>query len=1021
MRPLRLTVEGFSCFRDKQELDFSQLELFAISGPTGAGKSSLLDAMIFALYGKVPRVGKNYVECISLGRDRLSVTFDFRLAARSFRVTRIGKRRGAGQAQLEEILETDTKPVADQVREVDRAVEALLGLGYEAFTQAVVLPQNEFAKFLKSEPRERRTILSSLLRLGIYQRMMVRANDTAKTLDATVAGYRRRLDEDYGGATQDAVDTLANQLTVLTEENKLRKAELKQLEQDLGEMKALHAKSVELREQQRALEELVSEADNISAATKALDAARRADAVTPLLDAAEEAEGEASTAEADIKKQRLTLSSASAALSKAEKKHAAAREAAGEVAGLNRRIRALDELKGTISARSTAEKKLGKVEASIGDLKAKRKKAAESVQEAKSALATQKKELSGLERALTQLGFDPAVAKRLDGWRDRANELSRDRADLAALATRVEQAEARARKDGTLATKLAKELSTLELQHQAAEEDVQRLTGELKTAETEHTSMHLRQQLQLGEPCPVCARPVEKMPPRARLPKVEAMREQVAAADDRLAGMTDKLSSLRSDATRAQTNAETSTDRVKELQAESRDTAANVERRAARMTEALASLVGGKASTPIEERVLEQLKELATLEEAHDEAEKRITAANKKVGTLEGNVEKAEAALTAADEKLAEAGSQTAELSDEVKQLTASIRKVTTHADPAAEREAVAERASKLESELEAAESLVQGAKHEETEADAELKTMLRQFERVKEVAKQKRAEASTALAERGFKSEEQARASVLATAEERRLAKLIEKHGRDLHTAKTRIAVLEGETAGRLVTDEAFTDFSGKVEQLRDAHEDGTGKEATLKEQLKELRRKATAAVELTKRADAELLEQGQYAQLASDLRSDRFQDFILREAFTDLVARASHRLFRLSSRYTLTIDEGEFFVLDRDNAGERRSAKTLSGGETFLASLALALELSEQVQRAAGAVALDSLFIDEGFGSLDPEALDIATDAIQSLPHGGRMVGVITHLADLTNRLDARVVVEKRAEGSRVRVEAS
>jgi exonuclease SbcC len=118
--------------------------------------------------------------------------------------------------------------------------------------------------------------------------------------------------------------------------------------------------------------------------------------------------------------------------------------------------------------------------------------------------------------------------------------------------------------------------------------------------------------------------------------------------------------------------------------------------------------------------------------------------------------------------------------------------------------------------------------------------------------------------------------------------------------------------------------------------------------------------------------------------------------------------------------MQDGDFDVIDRDNAGERRSAKTLSGGETFLASLALALELSEQVQRAAGAVALDSLFIDEGFGSLDPEALDIATDALQSLPQGGRMVGIITHIPELTARLDTRVVVEKRAEGSRLRVEA-
>ncbi|MCS7172803.1 MAG: hypothetical protein N0A24_05270 [Armatimonadetes bacterium] len=129
--------------------------------------------------------------------------------------------------------------------------------------------------------------------------------------------------------------------------------------------------------------------------------------------------------------------------------------------------------------------------------------------------------------------------------------------------------------------------------------------------------------------------------------------------------------------------------------------------------------------------------------------------------------------------------------------------------------------------------------------------------------------------------------------------------------------------------------------------------------------------------------------------------------------------RLLRFSHRYTLEYDEdGSFAVVDHDNAGERRSADTLSGGETFLASLSLALELSEQVQRSSGAVALHSLFIDEGFGTLDPETLDHVACAIEALQTGGRMVGIITHLQELSARLPTRVVVEKRPEGSRIRV---
>ncbi len=121
------------------------------------------------------------------------------------------------------------------------------------------------------------------------------------------------------------------------------------------------------------------------------------------------------------------------------------------------------------------------------------------------------------------------------------------------------------------------------------------------------------------------------------------------------------------------------------------------------------------------------------------------------------------------------------------------------------------------------------------------------------------------------------------------------------------------------------------------------------------------------------------------------------------------------LSQRYTLDFAGGGFRVLDHDNAGQPRSTDTLSGGETFLASVSLALELSEQIQREAGAVSLDSIFIDEGFGSLDPETLEIVTEAIESLPTGGRMVGIITHIPELTRRLPFRIWVEKSPTGSR------
>src|SRR5437773_12355870 len=106
MRPLSLMIEGFTCFKDRQEpIDFSSLDLFAIAGPTGAGKSSILDAIVFALYGKVPRMGgRGLAELISLGRDRMAVVLDFSVGAQSYRVARRVRRRGATEVQLEQLV-----------------------------------------------------------------------------------------------------------------------------------------------------------------------------------------------------------------------------------------------------------------------------------------------------------------------------------------------------------------------------------------------------------------------------------------------------------------------------------------------------------------------------------------------------------------------------------------------------------------------------------------------------------------------------------------------------------------------------------------------------------------------------------------------------------------------------------------------------------------------------------------------------------------------------------------------------
>ena len=158
---------------------------------------------------------------------------------------------------------------------------------------------------------------------------------------------------------------------------------------------------------------------------------------------------------------------------------------------------------------------------------------------------------------------------------------------------------------------------------------------------------------------------------------------------------------------------------------------------------------------------------------------------------------------------------------------------------------------------------------------------------------------------------------------------------------------------------------------------------------------------------------------QLQQLMSAKRFPQWLADAALDTLVADASSSLLQLSGgQFELTHDRGEFFVIDHADADSRRSVKTLSGGETFQASLALALALSEQLATlaAGGRTTLDSIFLDEGFGTLDPDALEIVAGTLENLAQGNRMVGVVTHVAALAERVPIRFEVSRDSRTSTI-----
>ena len=320
MRPLRLWLKGFTAFRDEVELDLSDLDLFAITGPTGSGKSSLLDAMTYALYGKVDRVGKQVGQLVSQGQPGMAVTLEFAVGEERYRVTRRTPVKGASRAVLERLADGGWRQEpANGVREVDAAVVRIVGLDYDAFTRSVLLPQNRFAEFLVGDAAERRRILTELLGLELFERLGKRAGEIRRQAEAEAGAHRAMLEREYAGASEEAVARAEEAARRAAE----REARLAEAEGRVGE----------LLDRWRRVEQEVTTLTACAeeAGPLAAQALERADALGDLAERLAEAAGEAEEAVAGAAAAGKEAARAERELREAERRWGKATEVAALV------------------------------------------------------------------------------------------------------------------------------------------------------------------------------------------------------------------------------------------------------------------------------------------------------------------------------------------------------------------------------------------------------------------------------------------------------------------------------------------------------------------------------------------------------------------------------------------------------------------------------------------------------------------------------------------------------------------
>ena len=1009
MRPVQLTVEGLACFREKQEIDFSELDLFAISGPTGAGKSTVLDAMLFALYGNIPRVGKNDLkEMISAARDRVSVMFDFDVGDQRFRITRALRRKGAAAVRLEKHDGLDfNENVADQVKTVREEITRILGLGSDAFTQAVMLPQGEFARFLKSDPKDRRSMLRRLLRLEVYERMRDKAQSVSNEKKASYDSAQRLLSTEYQGVTSKSLAALEAELKKGSKKLEVLRKDRDAADEQLAISRGLRTKTEELEQKEKRHKELNQVAEEIAAAKSELDAAQRATSLVSVVEEAARAAGRAKLARETAEEARLARVVALKAHQRKDTLLQQANTAAAKVRGLRDKVAALNQVLGRLPERDGLMRSLERqrtdlkyLDEEADALRQRKKQLGEEQREQRIATKTARGALSGVN-------YDADLDAALEDIRELATELSVAREGLKRTeSTKSAQQHA--------LTELTKRIESLDRRAKAAsrvEEKAQRTFDAadeaLHDAHRMDEANHLREYLVAGEKCPVCNEIVEDPPSADRHPKIEKAKDTREKAALKLDRAEKKVLAAVQTLAAEQANADTSQRSLKEADGKHRRALMGV----ARWEKKVRARLGGRAcDEPIEAWVLAQVRISAVSRKAYQDATRKLEEAERELTRVMDALANTKERLKEKDEARCRLEAESKDTHKRLKTLRKEIADVTRSPSPERERDSLAAKIAELESKQKRAADDAARTKSELAVEERELKLQTKAARQAEQDASRRQKTRDSRVGKAGFGSTRAVEEAVREDRVQAQLRHRIDAHEREADAVGQRIGTLKKELGDRRISEAQLETAKRRASALGNKVESLVGNEKRLEQQVESMEQRLARSRELRQQLKTAAEIHRRYHHLATDLRSDKFQAYVLEEAFTELVRGASTRLLTLTGeRYSLEFVDDQIVVVDHDNAGETRVSDTLSGGETFLTSLSLALELSDQVQRAAGAVNLDSLFVDEGFGTLDPDTLAVVSETFQSLQVGGRMVGIITHIPELRDEFNQQILVTK------------
>ena len=1013
MKPLKLTLQAFGPFAQTETIDFTLMgenPLFLVNGPTGSGKTSILDAISAALYGDTTGGERSaeQMRCHFSKSDLMTeLTFEFQLGSKTYRIRRtpkqeVKKSRGEGTtsknstAELYQVLDDgDTNLIARSVTEVNDKITELLGMTDKQFRQVMIIPQGKFRDVLLAESKDREAIFQQLFQTHLFERIQNAVSDKAKSVKAKQAEAAQLITVQLKHAKVSSEPELETELTQQQTKSVALEAESQRLESNQQAKRDDLVKAEELQKQFIQLEQLktdyaqhVAQSEQIEQFKEQVRISHEANKINlhyqPLNELHQQVEQQGKNTEA-TEKQYAQLK---IELLNAGEQTQKAKVDAEVIPELERQKERLTELRPQVTQLTELDNEVSEKAKALSAQKRafeikqnhllEKEQSAQSLEEAVSIATGQLQKRQALELSAQKL---PRIVE--------------DYQNLEKLQAASEK------------TKLALTDATQALQ--AAQADAKSQESEVIQLEMKWhlgQAAELASKLEDGTECPVCGSTSHPKPANQHAGELVS-KAMVDVARKEFDVITAKVLAAKEKVTQLENEKGNLQSRIEELTVSLKD----------HLGEPLSHWKDTLNSTQDELKFLDDLSiQLEQDNNALSAIRQEIEALKQEQHQLKSVVDQLDAGHRQLSAQFSSLKSKVPETIDSIDVLEQQVK--TIDMKVAVLNKAV-ENAKQFElskdKEMSALQSKLTEQQHQLTSLEASLNAKVEQW--------------NDQLQHSHFMDENAFKAALRSDEELSLLQQKIDDHQNKLSSLKGAISTLEPKLEKLSKPDLSALEVA--FNQAKAAKEE-------MQLQLDDVRQRIQALNdtknELTViHADIQLFEK-EYRTIGtlSDVLNGQgegkinLQRYVQSTLLEQVLVYATQRLHKMTKgqfelkRKTEAARRGKASGLDLEvldhHTGYCRDVATLSGGESFMAALALALGLSDVVQNYSGGIRLETLFIDEGFGTLDPDTLEEVMEVFEHLQANGRTIGIISHVADLKQQMSKRIDVTKHHDGSKL-----